>query len=93
MTRSEFGGDATESRRPNGSVRHAGQALGESPLVHPSDVMRSLKLTADATGEEAVDLEFAWRGLDADRFKEINEAQEQVSPNGVSLAHNKLTDP
>lgn len=66
--RSEFGGDPAGGRRPNRSTRHAGMPLGEAPLVHPSDVARALRLSADPSGESPVDLEYAWRGLDPTRF-------------------------
>jgi hypothetical protein len=55
--------------------------------------MRSLKMTADPTGELPLDWDYAWQGLDQQRFADVNAAQDQVSENGVSLAHNRLMDP
>lgn len=74
---SEYGGSGAGERRPNGSVRHPGQVEGEAPLVKPSDVARSLKLTGDATGEKEIDLDYAWNGLDRDKWETL--ARDHVS--------------
>jgi len=76
---SEYGGVDAGGRRPNGSVRHAGMPMGMSPLVDPSDVVLSLKLTADPTGELAPS-EAAWQGLNPDRFPDKTNPRFEPNP-------------
>lgn len=81
MPRSEYGGTSSGSQRPDGTVQHPGQSLSMPGTLSPKDRARSLRLTGNDQGDEPIDLDWKWRGLDREAYADFPED------------HNRLTDP